>query len=768
MTAHDAGPQGKIVTFYSYKGGTGRSMALANVAWILASAGKRVLTIDWDLEAPGLHHYFEPFLDDASLAHSTGVVDFVRDFATAALARTPAKQDADWYEEYADILAHAVPLDWKFVGDGALHFVPAGRQDASYGVRVNGFDWESFYARLGGGILLEQVKANLRQVYDFVFIDSRTGVSDTSGICTMQMPDELVVCFTLNRQSIYGAAAAARTAFVSRHTPAGEPTLRIWPVPMRVEASEKDRMEIASTLARVRFSGLMPHLAPDKEDIYWGEIPVQYEPYYAYEEVLAAFRDRPRQRASLLARMETIAGYLNDDERVSATIDESLRAETLVAFLTRSASAYEQEFLWLGDEYENIRKRMSSGNNRTRLMEDLVSRAQLLAGKRDAGVVGDRLFARSTEGARVIGLALAERDPQRQHLGMALSGIGEMRSPFEQYHALLLAEALTSELPPSGAAQLRATIGSQIGKTIRESDSSRFKRAHGLVNKLSTLTGREPASVPPPDETDLAGERYPVVNIGAPTHVRYADADETHGRWVVTRGTHALRLSEIVRLGQLLVTNALFMRFVAAGGYDNDDFWTIGKAARRGLVTYDGSSPGPGNWASAARPPEGQEDHPVSSICYAEATAFVAWCNAVAPLRGDLAWSLPPEDHWEFAARSEEGLIYPWGDAFDASRCNSAESNFRTTTPVTRYESGASRAGCYDMAGNVWEFVFADDTDETNCVLRGGSFSNNRFEVRSYLRLFAVPVTHRPPDFGFRLAQVDRSTAERQGLPLAL
>jgi len=44
---------GQIITFYSYKGGTGRSMALANIAWILASNGKRVLIIDWDLEAPG-------------------------------------------------------------------------------------------------------------------------------------------------------------------------------------------------------------------------------------------------------------------------------------------------------------------------------------------------------------------------------------------------------------------------------------------------------------------------------------------------------------------------------------------------------------------------------------------------------------------------------------------------------------------------------------------------------------------------------------------
>ena len=54
---------GKIVTFYSYKGGTGRTMALANVGWILASTGLKVLVVDWDLDSPGLHRYFHPFVD---------------------------------------------------------------------------------------------------------------------------------------------------------------------------------------------------------------------------------------------------------------------------------------------------------------------------------------------------------------------------------------------------------------------------------------------------------------------------------------------------------------------------------------------------------------------------------------------------------------------------------------------------------------------------------------------------------------------------------
>jgi formylglycine-generating enzyme required for sulfatase activity len=760
MTARDDDRRGKIVTFYSYKGGTGRSMALANVAFLLASAGKRVLAVDWDLEAPGLHRYFEPFLADRSLEHSTGVIDFVRDFATAALARGPKEpMEANWYEEYADLLAHAVPLAYEFENGGALHLVPAGKQDASYGVRVNAFDWESFYARLGGGILLEAVKANLRRVYDFVLIDSRTGVSDTSGICTIQMPDELVVCFTLNRQSIYGASAAARLAFVSRHGVDGNPTLKIWPVPMRVEYAEKDRMEIASTLARVRFSGLMSHFNPNEEELYWGEIPVAYEPYYAYEEVLSLFRDRPRQRASLLARMETIAGHLNGEPlKTIAILSDGQRAEGLAAFTGRSALTYVEELAWLADEYERIRQKLPPGRQRTSLMAAVVDRTQILAGERDAAVMAEKLFAGGMAGDRIVGLALAQKEPQRQHLDLALQGIASSRSAFEQYNALILADAFVQMLPPEGAAQLRGAIDGQFGKTIDENDPSRFRIAQALTRKLSVVAGRESRATASVLEHQIDKCPYTVVTVTPPSRVLYADVAETHGRWVTTRGTHPVILPRQIVIGQCLVTNALFMRFVAAGGYANDAFWNIGKHQRLRLVTSDGTT-GPGNWPSASCFPGGEEEHPVSSISFVEALAFVAWCNEATSASAGLQWSLPTEDYWEFAARSEEGFVYPWGDAFDQARCNSRESGFGKTSPVRRYENGVSRAGCYDMAGNVWEFVLTErEREGSTCVLRGGSFSNNHFEVRSYLRLFGVPVTHRPPDFGFRLALIEAAT----------
>src|SRR5215470_11024226 len=64
--------RGQVTTFYSYKGGVGRTFLLANVAWLLARWGRRVLCLDWDLEAPGLYRYLA-----ADAPPSKGVLDLV-------------------------------------------------------------------------------------------------------------------------------------------------------------------------------------------------------------------------------------------------------------------------------------------------------------------------------------------------------------------------------------------------------------------------------------------------------------------------------------------------------------------------------------------------------------------------------------------------------------------------------------------------------------------------------------------------------------------
>src|SRR5262245_21830082 len=96
MTPRVRKPLGNIITFYSYKGGSGRSMAVANIAWILASAGNRVLSVDWDLEAPGLHRYFAPFLSDKDLTGSEGLIDLLIEFRDATATGHIGGNDDAW------------------------------------------------------------------------------------------------------------------------------------------------------------------------------------------------------------------------------------------------------------------------------------------------------------------------------------------------------------------------------------------------------------------------------------------------------------------------------------------------------------------------------------------------------------------------------------------------------------------------------------------------------------------------------------------------
>src|SRR5215470_10248573 len=95
----------EIIAFYSYKGGTGRSMLVANIGWILASNGKRVLMVDWDLEAPGLHRYVRPFLIDKDLVATDGLIDLMWGFIDAAMTPVPEVERAQgWHHTYADVL----------------------------------------------------------------------------------------------------------------------------------------------------------------------------------------------------------------------------------------------------------------------------------------------------------------------------------------------------------------------------------------------------------------------------------------------------------------------------------------------------------------------------------------------------------------------------------------------------------------------------------------------------------------------------------------
>src|ERR1700742_4250867 len=164
--ADETNSAGKVVTFYSFKGGTGRTMALANVAWILASNGLKVLVVDWDLDSPGLHKYFHPFLDSKLVSATPGVIELINDYLWVAAEQKD--QPGDWRRHYARILPHAVSVDWdEFPRGGTLDYVSAGRQNRDYSSSLTSIDWDNFYDRLSGGQFIDALRADMKENYDY-------------------------------------------------------------------------------------------------------------------------------------------------------------------------------------------------------------------------------------------------------------------------------------------------------------------------------------------------------------------------------------------------------------------------------------------------------------------------------------------------------------------------------------------------------------------------------------------------------------------------
>lgn len=304
---------GQVVTFYSFKGGVGRTMALANVAWILAANGKRVLVVDWDLESPGLHRYFHPFLPPELVRQTGGVIDLIRKFTVAA--RHAAEQGEQFRDlaEYARVQPYAVSLDWQFPDGGTLDFMPSGHQNDSFTATPSSLDWDNFYAPLDGGRLIDAMRADMKERYDYALIDSRTGFGDISDICTAQLPDTVVDCFTLNVQSAEGAERMTHKLRTDRWD-LNRRSIRVLPVPMRVENAEHKKAEAGLAYARALFADLPAGLDPARRAEYWSDISIPHRPFYAFEEILAVFGDEIGGRQTLLGAYQKLTEYLTHGE----------------------------------------------------------------------------------------------------------------------------------------------------------------------------------------------------------------------------------------------------------------------------------------------------------------------------------------------------------------------------------------------------------------------------------------------------------------------
>jgi formylglycine-generating enzyme required for sulfatase activity len=235
--------------------------------------------------------------------------------------------------------------------------------------------------------------------------------------------------------------------------------------------------------------------------------------------------------------------------------------------------------------------------------------------------------------------------------------------------------------------------------------------------------------------------RMELVRVPAGEFLMGSDPAKDKDAYDKEKPQHPVRLDEFY-IGKYPVTNAQYAVFV--------------KATKRKAPTH---------WKNGVRP-RGKGEHPVVNVSWYDAVAFCTWLAKATgrPFR------LPSEAEWEKAAswdeKTRQKRIWPWGNAFDAAKCNTSEGKERGSTPVGAYSLAGGDSPCRaaDMAGNVWEWTNSlfkgypydpkdgreDPNDSGSRVLRGGSFLYGAWDARCAYRVGLLPDLWND-DYGFRI-----------------
>jgi MinD-like ATPase involved in chromosome partitioning or flagellar assembly len=180
----------KVITFYSIKGGVGRSLAAANFAIYLARLGLKTVIIDLNLEAPSLvaklHLNMKP--------DQKGILNYLLSFQKGSLPES--------------VEPYLIPVGIRGVrvsNETSIWLMPAGYWSSSnYQCELSGLDWNALLRKKKNENpfrrLLEQLQARLEPEY--VIIDSRGGLSEATSVINLELADEVVIFSTLSNEDV--------------------------------------------------------------------------------------------------------------------------------------------------------------------------------------------------------------------------------------------------------------------------------------------------------------------------------------------------------------------------------------------------------------------------------------------------------------------------------------------------------------------------------------------------------------------------------------
>ncbi|MBF0554985.1 MAG: hypothetical protein HQK96_10595 [Nitrospirae bacterium] len=254
------------VTFYSYKGGVGRTLALLNSAYLLAKASAKVAIIDFDLEAPGIDA-INPF-GDTIKSKKGGIVEYISAYT---------KVDNPNPDELTSLIDYSYPVKCETF-DKDITIIPAGLKDGNYQNYYSALNWSDLYEVKYGYYFFENLKKKIIEEFnpDYLLVDSRTGLADVAGITMHQLADLVVLVFNLNQQNMDGIIKVYHLLFNPKRKNKAKVILVASPVPMDI-MPDYQRYEFLLAEAQSKMSNAL----------YDGHIfQLDYNPRLAFDDII--------------------------------------------------------------------------------------------------------------------------------------------------------------------------------------------------------------------------------------------------------------------------------------------------------------------------------------------------------------------------------------------------------------------------------------------------------------------------------------------------
>lgn len=506
---------GEVTTFYSYESGAARSVALSHAAVELAGRNNGttpVLMIDWDTEAPGLHHHFgRPGQHDGLVEYFQACRDYLAGLGNpragaddSTLARQ-VLEAVDW-ELYTERVDESRPL----------YLMRAGRFDDSYGERAGQMDWDSLFHACPA--LFRCFGEHLARRFRHVLIDARSGRSAAASICTTLLPSKLVAVFTPSQRSLEGMSGAITRAIDYRcsNEHAQQPLL-VYPLPSSIDSADCERRALwrrgdpyrdlpgyQSVLeALLRKSYSLPELSLDS---YFDEVQLHQTNAIAGGEHLALAPRRDHDRFSLPRTIEALLEWLEEGRfpwqplqeiRLEAAVAagraiDNYSSDSAVALpLARSLhelgcihrdQARFSQAISCFEESLGLRQRLLGDEHR----DTRASRAELAAMLRESGKLAEASFLHELlyeDSYRLFGADHPDTLAARAALAATLSALGEHE------RALALHEQIIGSAERLYGVASTVTLDSLAGRARALAISGELSRARMVYERV--LEGRE-------------------------------------------------------------------------------------------------------------------------------------------------------------------------------------------------------------------------------------------------------------------------------------